>query len=229
MGSMVRLLQRGQLTANSGRHQHQVRFVYGYALDGSTFPCYCLYPVRADDRSFQLMDSATGYISAIPQAASIRCKRIQLTIVLPSKLPLADWQTTLLRRTSCWPYRLPQDLPELRPPSKATFIRLRKRGQSKHILGGLVVNWRLIDQHLWTEGPPTLSREELTRRLFLVRTSSTTEAVYRGHDPDKWNLWKQHRRLVWDSQTNMPPQMTLRMSAWILWGRTNYQAYLNLP
>ena len=165
----------------------------------------------------------------MPIAAWFRaqCKRIQLTIVLPSKLPLADWQTTLLRRTSCWPYRLPQDLPELRPPSKATFIRLRKRGQSKHILGGLVVNWRLIDQHLWTEGSPTLSREELTRRLFLVRTSSTTEAVYRGHDPDKWNLWKQHRRLVWDSQTNMPPQMTLRMSAWILWGRTNYQAYLN--
>ena len=61
-----------RLTAKSGRHQHQVRFVYGHALDGSTFPCYCLYPVRAEDHSFQLMDSATGYIAAIPQAASIR-------------------------------------------------------------------------------------------------------------------------------------------------------------
>ena len=61
-----------RLTANSGRHQHQVRFVYGCALDGSTFPCYCLYPARADDHSFQLMDSVTGYISAIPQTASIR-------------------------------------------------------------------------------------------------------------------------------------------------------------
>ena len=154
-----------------------------------------------------------------PKLSRAQCKRIQLTIVLPSKLPLADWQTTLLRRTSCWPYRLPQNLPELRPPSKATFVRLRKRGQSKHILGGLVVNWKLIDQHLWAEGPPTLSREELTRHLFLFRTSSTTEAVYRGHDPDKWNLWKQHRKLVWDSKTNMPAQMTLRMSAWIFWGR----------
>ena len=125
-------------------------------------------------------------------------------MVLPSPLPLGEWQATLLRRTSCWPYRLPQDLPELRPPSKATFIRLRKRGQS------MVVNWDLIRQHLWTEGPSILSREELTRRLFLLRTSSTTEAVYRGNDPDKWNPWKQHRRLVWG----------------ILWGRTNYQAYL---
>ena len=61
-----------RLTDKSGRHQHQIRFVYCYALDGSTFPCYCLYPVRAEDRSFQLMDSATGYIAAMPQAASIR-------------------------------------------------------------------------------------------------------------------------------------------------------------
>ena len=169
-----------------------------------------------------------GIFRQMPIAAWFRaqCKRIQLTVVLPSPLPLGEWQATLLRRTSCWPYRLPQDLPELRPPSKATFIRLRKRGQSKHILGGLVVNWDLIRQHLWTEGPSILSREELTRRLFLLRTSSTTETVYRGNDPDKWNPWKQHRRLVWDHQTNMPPQMTLRMSAWILWGRTNYQAYL---
>ena len=98
--------------------------------------------------------------------------------------------------------------------------------KNKHILGGLVVNWDLIRQHLWTEGPSILSREELTRRLFLLRTSSTTETVYRGNDPDKWNPWKQHRRLVWNHQSNMPPQMTLRMSAWIHWGRTNYQAYL---
>ena len=83
-----------------------------------------------------------GIFRQMPIAAWFRaqCKRIQLTIVLPSKLPLADWQTTLLRRTSCWPCRLPQDLPVLHPPSKATFIRLRKRDQSKHILGGLVVN-----------------------------------------------------------------------------------------
>ena len=83
-----------------------------------------------------------GIFRQMPIAAWFRaqCKRIQLTMVLPSPLPLGEWQATLLRRTSCWPYRLPQDLPELRPPSKATFIRLRKRGQSKHILGGLVVN-----------------------------------------------------------------------------------------
>ena len=93
-----------------------------------------------------------GIFRQMPIAAWFRaqCKRIQLTVVLPSPLPLGEWQATLLRRTSCWPYRLPQDLPELRPQSKATFIRLRKRGQSKHILGGLVVNWDLIRQHLWT-------------------------------------------------------------------------------
>ena len=55
--------------------QHQVRFTYGYALDsldGSTYPCYCVYPERADDHSFQLVDSATGYIMAISQTESMR-------------------------------------------------------------------------------------------------------------------------------------------------------------
>ena len=58
-----------RLSADNGRQQHQVRFVYGYALDGSTYPCYCICPNRADDRSYQLMDSATGYILAISQTA----------------------------------------------------------------------------------------------------------------------------------------------------------------
>ena len=45
--------------------------MYGYALDGSTYPCYCICPTQIDG-SFQRMDSATGYISAISQTASIR-------------------------------------------------------------------------------------------------------------------------------------------------------------
>ena len=61
-----------RLSASSGRKQHQVRFTYGYALDGSTYPCYCVYPERADDHSYQLVDSATGYIMAISQTASMR-------------------------------------------------------------------------------------------------------------------------------------------------------------
>ena len=60
-----------RLTADTGRQQHQVRFVYGYALDGSTFPCYCICPTRSEEHSFQLMDSSTGYISAISQTASL--------------------------------------------------------------------------------------------------------------------------------------------------------------
>ena len=44
----------------------------GYALDGSTFPCYCICPARTEDHSFQLMDSSTGYISTISQTPSIR-------------------------------------------------------------------------------------------------------------------------------------------------------------
>ena len=41
-----------RLSASSGRKQHEVRFAYGYALDGSTYPCYCVYPERADDHSY---------------------------------------------------------------------------------------------------------------------------------------------------------------------------------
>ena len=71
-GPLTRNTTPIRLSAEDGRQQHQVRFVYGYALDGSTYPCYCICPTRTDDRSFQLMDSTTGYISAISQTASIR-------------------------------------------------------------------------------------------------------------------------------------------------------------
>ena len=99
-----------------------------------------------------------GVIRQMPIAAwfGAQCRRIQLTIVLPSTAPLDRWQPTLIPRTSCWPVRLPQEVAELHPPSKATFIRLRKRGQSKHILGGMKINWKLIDQNLWTAGPTAL-------------------------------------------------------------------------
>ena len=71
-GPLTRNTTPIRLSAENGRQQHQVRFVYGSALDGSTYPCYCICPIRTEDRSFQLMDSATGYISAISQTASIR-------------------------------------------------------------------------------------------------------------------------------------------------------------
>ena len=61
-----------RLSASTGRRQHQIRFVYGYALDGSTYPCYCVYPERGEDHSFQLVDSATGYIMAISRAESMK-------------------------------------------------------------------------------------------------------------------------------------------------------------
>ena len=37
---------------------------------------------------------------------SAQCKRIQMTIILPSSSSLDVWQNTLLRYTSCWPFRL---------------------------------------------------------------------------------------------------------------------------
>ena len=56
-GPLTRNTTPIRLSAENGRQQHQVRFVYGYALDGSTYPCYCICPIRTEDRSFQLMDS----------------------------------------------------------------------------------------------------------------------------------------------------------------------------
>ena len=55
-----------RLSASTGRRQHQIR------LDGSTYPCYCVYPERGEDHSFQLVDSATGYIMAISRAESMK-------------------------------------------------------------------------------------------------------------------------------------------------------------
>ena len=35
------------------------RFAYGYALDGSEFPCYLVWPER-DEQSYVLLDTATA-------------------------------------------------------------------------------------------------------------------------------------------------------------------------
>ena len=125
-----------------------------------------------------------------------------MTIILPSSSSLDVWQNTLLRHTSCWPFRLPQTMASVRPPSKTTFVRLRKRVQSKHILGGLKINWDLIEQHLWMDGPPMLSRADLENQLFLLRSGSTTAATYKA---------------LWWGRTNTPPTLALSMSAWIIW------------
>ena len=61
-----------KLTQKTGRKQHQIRFVFGYALDGSTFPRYFLWPTRTRDAGFQLLDSSTGYVASLPDAFSIK-------------------------------------------------------------------------------------------------------------------------------------------------------------
>ncbi len=73
---------------------------------------------------------------------------------------------------------------------------------------------------------PANATAGLYRQLFLHRNSSTTDGVYRGNDPNKWAEWRHHRALLWASQSAQPPQMALRMPSWILWGQTNYRAYL---
>ena len=69
-----------------------------------------------------------GIIRQMPIAAwfGAPCKKIQLTIVLPASLPLDQWQDILVRRTSCWPIQLPQEVGELRPPSKETLLFLTR-------------------------------------------------------------------------------------------------------
>ena len=104
---------------------------------------------------------------------------------------------------------LGQEVVELRPPSKATFIRLRKQGQSKHILGGLKVAWRLIYQNLWTTGPAALAREALYKQLFLNRKCSMNDEVYKGRDRDRWNQWNYHRSILWHNMHNNAPLDTV--------------------
>ena len=42
---------------------HCRRFVYGYSLDGSDFPCYFLWPHRIQENNFWLLESQTdGYV-----------------------------------------------------------------------------------------------------------------------------------------------------------------------
>ena len=106
-------------------------------------------------------------------------------------------------------------------------MRLRKRVQSKHILGGLKINWGLIEQHLWMDGPPMLSRADLENQLFLLRSGSTTSATYKGRDRERWGPWTQRRDSLWWGRTNKPPTLALSTSAWIIWGNTNHQSYLD--
>ena len=44
------------------------RFVYGYSLDGSDFPCYLVWPWRTDSNSFFLLESQSRRCVALDQA-----------------------------------------------------------------------------------------------------------------------------------------------------------------
>ena len=71
-GHLTRNTTPMRLAPGVGRQQHQVRFVFGYALDGSTYPCYCMSPHRAENDSFQVVDSATGCIYSLSRTASLK-------------------------------------------------------------------------------------------------------------------------------------------------------------
>ena len=47
---------------------HGLRFVYGYSLDGSDFPCYLVWPWRTDSNSFFLLESQSRRYVALDQA-----------------------------------------------------------------------------------------------------------------------------------------------------------------
>ena len=47
---------------------HGRRFVYGYSLDGSDFPCYLVWPWRTDSNSFFLLESQSRRYVALGQA-----------------------------------------------------------------------------------------------------------------------------------------------------------------
>ncbi len=47
---------------------HGRRFVYGYSLDGSDFPCYLVWPWRSQGNSFVLLESQTHRYVALDQA-----------------------------------------------------------------------------------------------------------------------------------------------------------------
>ena len=47
---------------------HGRRFVYGYSLDGSDFPCYLVWPWRTEDNSFFLLESQTHRYVALDKA-----------------------------------------------------------------------------------------------------------------------------------------------------------------
>ena len=47
---------------------HGRRFVYGYSLDGSDFPCYLIWPWRTASNSFFLLESQSRRYVALDQA-----------------------------------------------------------------------------------------------------------------------------------------------------------------
>ena len=47
------------------------RFAYGYALDGSEFPCYLVWPQR-EERSYALLDIATSDTLILDETSSFR-------------------------------------------------------------------------------------------------------------------------------------------------------------
>ena len=56
---------------------HCRRFVYGYALDGSDFPCYFLWPRRTREGHFWLLDPQSQQYFAVSVASFLRPLGVQ--------------------------------------------------------------------------------------------------------------------------------------------------------
>ena len=115
---------------------HCRRFVYGYRLDGSDFPCYFLWPHRAQENNFWLLESQTHrYVDLSladflqPLGKGIFMMRLVCMQKSASGLLLSRRSSsrTAICLETCWSRRMLQVLVGGRIIRSNRWIRMRQR------------------------------------------------------------------------------------------------------
>ena len=136
-------------------------------------------------------------------------EKLQLSVFLPSELPLEDWYAGVYGLPTVWPEVSMMGADYLRKVAGYDFHDLRRKYDVRTMWGDLDPQWRLLQSQLVARGPGWYSPADLKERLFTNKSKrpgdDTKEALRTDDDPIAWQAWHAAHDLIWQSCIPGPP------------------------
>ena len=121
------------------------------------------------------------------------CEKLQLSVFLPNDLSLDDWYAGVYALPTVWPDVSMLGATNLRRVVSYDFHHLRKKCDVLSIMwGNIHPQWRLLKNHLETEGPgwyPLSEREEWLFTNRSNRPGDDIDELRTDGDPIAWRAW----------------------------------------